>query len=246
MRIFSLLLLMLATAARGGEHRHFPLPVGPGGRSATVHAYVFNSGQESFRVIDQRGLEVQAFADLGGAATDAGANAGVNGGFFLPDGRPLGFFMADGTGAGSPDRSGGRSAGLVWSDGRRSGIAPSAGFDFDRPEITQLLQGGPFLIENGEPAGNLEATRFARRTLVLTDGGKLWALAYVPGATLEGLARELARPGAFPAFRPESVLNLDGGSASGLWIKRPNGQPFYLREISKVRNFLVVVAKDQG
>ncbi len=245
MRSFFLLLL-LAASARGGEHRHFLLPVGPGGRSATVHAYVFDAGRETLRVLDQGGLEQQSFPDLGAAAAAAGANAGVNGGFFLPDGSPLGRFTADGKHSGSPDRSGGRSAGLLWSDGRKTGISRSAGFDFEAPGLTQVLQGGPFLIENGQAAAGLDASRFTRRTLVLTDGGKLWALAYVPGATLDGLARALAQPDACPFFQPRTALNLDGGSASGLWIKRQNGQAFYLREISKVRNFLVVIPKDQG
>lgn len=241
-----LLSWLLLLSARGGEHRYFQLPVGPGGRASTVHAYVFNSGQEAIRVIDQGGIGKQAHADLGAAAASVGANAGANGGFFDPEGNPLGTFVADGKKIGAPSAPDSLTSGVIWTDGRKTGLSRSKAFDFTAAKATQLLQAGPFLIENGAVVGGLEASRFARRTIILTDGGKLWAIAYVPGATLAGLAEALARPGAFPSFLPQAILNLDGGGSSGIWIKRPNGHPFYLHEISKVRNFLVVVPKNQG
>ena len=241
-----LLSLLLSIPAVAGEHLHSLLPVGPGGRPSTVHAYVFNSGKETIRVIDQGGITHQTHADLGAAAHAAGASAGVNGGFFDPQGNPLGHFIADGKGVGVSTASSPLTSGLIWSDGTKIGTARSTSFDFKASEATHLLQAGPFLIENGIPVRGLEAARFARRTIILTDGGKLWALAYVPSATLEGLATALAKPGAFPSFTPKMVLNLDGGASSGLWIKRENGQQFYLREISKVRNFLIVVPRNQS
>lgn len=237
--------LLLLAAAQAGEHRYFQLPVGPGGRPSTVHAYIFNSAKETFQVIDQGSLENQLYRDLGDAAQAAGANAAVNGGAFDLQGNPVGLFIANGKEAGSAS-SGSPTGGLVWSDGNHTGAARSVNFDFKASTATQLLQSDPLLIENGEPVKGLDNARFTRRTVVLTDGGSQWALAYSPGATLEGLAMALAKPGAFLPFRPKFALNLDGGSSSGLWLKRQNGNSFYLHEISKLRNFLVVVPRNQG
>lgn len=245
MRALLLSLLSLLPLS-GGEHRHFELSVGPGGRAATMHAYVFNSDHEVFQVIDQGGAAEQPHLTLGDACDAAHATAGINGGPFDSQDQPLGLLIAGGKHSGSPSLTGSVTSGVVWSDGRRIGIARSAAFDFSMAGISQLLQAGPFLVENSKPGGELDATRFSRRTLLLTDGGSQWAIAFVPSATLHGLAEALARPGAFPPFQPKTVLNLDGGSSCGFWIDRENGQSFYLREISKVRNFLVVIRKNQG
>jgi hypothetical protein len=243
--LFLLLLLMLP--ARAGEHLRFLLPVGPGGRPSTAHAYVFNSRRETIRLVDQGGVSHQAHLNLGAAALSARASAGVNGGPFDSHGTPLGLFIADGKAVGIASGSGPLGGGgVLWEEAGKIGISPSEGFDFEGTHASQLLQAGPFLIANGAAKEGLQASTFHRRTVVLTDGADLWAIAYVPGATLEGLARALAKPGAFPAFRPKTVLNLDGGSSSGLWLRRENGQQFYLREISKIRNCLVIVPKIQG
>jgi hypothetical protein len=245
MRALLLSLLSLLPVS-GGEHRHFELSVSPGGRAATMHAYVFNSDHEVFQVIDQGELAGEPRLTLGDACNAAHATAGINGGPYDPQDQPLGLLIAGGKHSGTPSMTDGVTSGVVWSDGRRIGIARSAAFDFSLPGISQLLQAGPFLVEDSKAVSGLEAARFSRRTLLLTDGGSRWAIAFVPSATLHGLAEALARPGAFPPFQPKTVLNLDGGSSSGFWIDRENGQSFYLREISKVRNFLVVVRKNQG
>lgn len=241
MRVFFLSLL-LALPTLAGEHLRFLLPVGPAGRSSTVHAYVFNSKRETFRVVDQGGLSHQTQPDLGAAALEAGAAAGINGGPFAPGGEPLGLVIADGRASGAATINGG----VIWEEGGKAALSPAASYDFKNTHPSQLLQTGPFLVLEGVVAEGLDASRYHRRSLILTDGGDLWAIAYVPGATLDGLAKALAKPGAFPAFRAKTVLNLDGGSSSGLWIRRENGQQFYLREISKIRNCLVVVPRNQG
>lgn len=241
-----LTILTLAIPALGGEHQRFELVTGPGGRPTTAHAYVFNSRDEVFRVIDQGGIAVQASEDLGTACASIGATAGVNGGFFHPGGEPLGLMIAGGKRVGSPALNGSLTSGVVWSDGQRNGMARSKGFDLEHPRAPNLLQAGPFLLEHGAPVSGLDAKKFARRTIVMTDGGTRWGIAYVPGATLDGLARALAQPGVFPHFPLRTVLNLDGGGSSGLWIRKGNDQLFYLHEISRVRNFLVVVRRHKG
>ncbi|MCW1913784.1 phosphodiester glycosidase family protein [Luteolibacter sp. GHJ8] len=243
-----LLLAMLALVlpAGAGDHRRIDLPIGPGGRATTIHCYVFNSDVETFRVIDQGGLTSQNSTNLGAACAAINATAGVNGSYFTPEGEPLGLMIAGGKSTGSPALAGVLTSGVLWSDGPRGAIARSKQFDLAHTKAKDLLQAGPFLIENGAAVKGLEAKRFARRTIVMTDGGKQWAIAYVPGATLAGLANVLAMPGAFPHFPLKTVLNLDGGGSSGLWIRKENDQLFYLREISKVRNFLVIVRRNQG
>jgi uncharacterized protein YigE (DUF2233 family) len=241
-----LTILAVAVPALGGEHQRFELVTGPGGRPTTAHAYIFDSRDEVFRVIDQGGIAAQASEDLGTACVSNGAMAGVNGGFFNPQGDPLGLMIAGGKKVGSLDLNGSLTSGVVWSDGQQNGIARAKAFDLTHPRATNLLQAGPFLLEKGAPVTDLDSKKFARRTIVMNDGGTRWGIAYVPGATLDGLAKALAQPGAFPHFPLRTVLNLDGGGSSGLWIRKENGQLFYLHEISKVRNFLVVVRRHKG
>jgi uncharacterized protein YigE (DUF2233 family) len=239
---FLLTLFALALPVLGGEHRRFELPVGPGGRASTAHAYVFNSNDEVFRVVDQGGKDT----DLGTACVSTDALAGVNGGFFSPEGQPLGLMIAAGKRIGTPNLGGSLTSGVVWSDGQQNGLARAKNYDLSKPRATNLLQTGPFLLEKGAVVSGLNETKFARRTFVMTDGGSQWAIAYVPGATLDGLAKALAKPGAFPHFQPETVLNLDGGGSSGFWVRKENDQSFYLHEISRVRNFLVIVRRNKG
>lgn len=238
--------LLTLLPASGGQHRHFELSVGPGGRAATVHAYVFSSDHEAFQVIDQAAPVPQPHLTLGDACLAANATAGVNGGPFDSRDQPLGLLIAGGKHSGAPALGGSLTSGVIWSDGKKNGMARAAAFDFSIAGISQLLQAGPFLMEDSKPVAGLEVARFSRRTIVLTDGGSQWAIAFIPSATLHGLADTLARPGAFPPFQPKMVLNLDGGGSCGFWVDRENGQSFYLREISKVQNFLVVVRKNQG
>jgi len=244
--VLTILFFLLPLPLIAGEHRRFEMTVSPGARTATVHAYLFNSRHEVFRVVDQQGIAGQKHADLGAACLAAGALAGVNGGFFDPQGQPLGLMIASGKRSGSPALAGSLTSGVVWSDGKRNGMVRTAAYDLGPSAAPELLQAGPFLIESGKSVAGLEATRFSRRTIILTDGGDLWAIAYVPSATLDALAKALEKPGAFPPFQPKSVLNLDGGGSSGFWVQRESAQSFYLHEISRVRNFLVVVPKNQG
>ena len=234
--------LLLALPSLAGEHQRFLLPVGPAGRPSTVHAYLFNSGRETIRIVDQGGLSHQAQPDLGAVALEAGANAAINGGPFTPEGEPIGLTIADGRAVGSPLNTGA----VLWVENGKAGMSPAPSYDFKANHPSQLLQAGPLLIVEGAAVEGLDASRYHRRSLILTDGADLWAIAYVPGATLEGLAKTLTKPGAFPAFRPKTVLALDGGSSSGLWLRRESGQQFYLREISKIRNCLVIVPRNQG
>lgn len=236
-------LLLGALPSAGGEHRHFEMPVGPGGRSSTVHAYVFSSKDEMLQVIDQGNGKTPLYQNLGAACEHANAFAGINAGPSDGEGQPLGMVIAGGvrTGVASLDRP--ETAGLVAVVAGKPVLKHAAAAEFSQAGLTDLVQSGPFLVEDGKAAANLQPSRFARRSFIVTDGKDRWALAFVPGATLDGLAKALATPGAFAPFTPQAALNLGGNTASGFWVQRSGGYLFYLKEIVPVRNFLIVTPR---
>jgi len=111
-------------------------------------------------------------------------------------------------------------------------------------QADSLVQGGPFLVEDGAATPALDADRYARRTVIVTSGTGDWAILYVPSTTLDSLAHMLADGKTFPRFRIATVLNLAGGTASGIWLQRADGaRSLYLREIATGRNALAIIPK---
>ncbi len=237
MRWIGLLLALFPVFA--GEHKRFDLPVAPGGRTTTIHVYVFDAREEAIRIVQPSGEA----ADLRSVCARESARAGINGGFFDSTGNPLGIVISSGRLHGQPSHGSSLTCGLLRVAGDKPSLARCEGHDFANETASELLQAGPLLMENGRIVTELQPSRYARRSLILTDGGHLWAIAYVPSATLDGLAKALAAPGGFPPFQPAAVLNLGGATSSGFWIRRQSGLDFYLREVVKVPNFIVIVPR---
>lgn len=212
---------------------------------ATVHVYVFDDRDETLQVAirPEKEKEGEVPMDLGKACSDARAAAGINGGFFDYLGEPLGLVISFGTPTGKINLNSTLTSGLVVREGEGLSLRKAKEYDFATAKPSQLIQTGPFLVENDKGVTDLQPSRFARRSVILTDGGHRWAIAFFPSATLDGLAKALDKPGAFKPFQPRTALNLDGGASSGFWTLRPGGYVFYLKEISKVRDFLLVVPK---
>jgi hypothetical protein len=103
------------------------------------------------------------------------------------------------------------------------------------------LQCGPFLVDGGKAVPGLNDTRSARRTFILIGGDRA-ALGFCSSVTLAELGDILATPGIVADLKVQRALNLDGGSSSAFWFTGENG-PFSIRELKRVRNFVVVVPK---
>jgi hypothetical protein len=235
-------LIATAATAAAGEYFRFDAPIGPDQRNATVHGFAFTEHDETLRVVDL--VEAKA-PHMGDAFAALGAQAGSNGGPTRADGQPLGLMIANRVKTGSLVTDSPEAAGLLRVQQGAIALLHAATVTPDQWEqADSLVQGGPFLVENGAATPALDADRYARRTVIVTSGTGDWAILYVPATTLDSLARMLADGKTFPRFRIAAVLNLAGGTASGIWLQRADGaRSLYLREIATGRNALAIIPK---
>jgi uncharacterized protein YigE (DUF2233 family) len=238
-----LLLSLLFAAGAQAEYKRIDISVSEKGSKGTLHLYLFDSNRAALKIIDQGSVEKPTYKNLEHAMKAHQCLAGCNGGFFGKDGQPLGLVFADGKQSGKKNLASSLTSGVLGQGTGKPFIQRAAAyFGKGAQSHQQVLQSGPLLVENGKIVSGLSNKRHARRTVVLTDGGRKWAIAYSPAITLAQFAKALADPKSFPDFNVQQALNLDGGSSSGLWIRRDN-HPFYLREINTVRNFVGIVRK---
>lgn len=208
-----------------------------GSRNAILTAIVFHARTHSLRVVDSPS---PGSTKLAGVLAAAGCEAGVNGGYFHDDFRPVGLVVADGREIHFAERAK-LLSGVVCVRGSGIEIVRSSRFK-NAGNVAQAIQCGPMLVEDGVPVAGLNGERPARRTVVATDGRGQWALVYLTSVTLEDAARILATPGALSArFETATALNLDGGSSSGLWAA--TSPAVSLPEFGHVRNYLGIAPR---
>ena len=203
---------------------------------------LFTSKGFRLDVIDL-GADLTAAANLAGVFRGAGCVCGTNGGFFHPDGRPLGLVIRDGQRINRLETAK-LLSGVIYSDDRGIQLVRRAQFR-DHRGIRALLQSGPYLVDAGRAARGLSSDRGARRTFIATDWRGHWALGVTPGRiTLSELATGLATPGAITPWPTARALNLDGGSSSAFFFARPSGgSPLLLKPWKGVRNLLCVAPR---
>ncbi len=207
------------------------------GRKVFVQGVLFSSKNYAFRVVDN------PTKNEGKLATTMAAGdfvAGVNGGYFHADWRPVGLAIADGETTNRFERAK-LLAGIFVVTGGKPRLIRSAAYETSKKD-TEALQCGPYLVENGDATVGLDEKRRARRTVVATDGGKNWALLILSPVTLAETANLLASEEIFPDLKVKEALNLDGGSSTALWAATP-GKPTSLPEIGSVRNYLGIMEK---
>lgn len=175
---------------------------------------------------------------LNQAMQQQGCLAGINGGYFQPNGEPLGLMVSDGRKLQGLHRSRLLSGMVTVQDDRLALLRVG---EFSSPKsLSQALQAGPFIIDQGKPVAGLHNTRWAQRSLVLADSSGHYGLALVrTPVTLAELAKVLATPGVVHEISLDRVLNLDGGSSSALWAHVKDAE-LYLRAGKRARNFLCV------
>lgn len=181
------------------------------------------------------------WSDAKAAAASLNGIAAVNGGFFTPEGAPLGLVIANGKRSGSINRASSLGAGFYVDKGspallRRESWGGNA---------TEALQSGPFLIDHGKPVGGLSDASSTARTFLGWDGGTGWFIARSGACSLASLAQAL-NGASLGGVKSLTVLNLDGGRSSDLWISPSvQGGPVSERPFwnKPVRNFLVLVPR---
>lgn len=205
-----------------------------------ITALAFDSRSHRLVVADQPDGPASRWPDAKAAAASRRGLAAVNGGFFTPEGAPLGLLVAGGKTTGTLNRASSLGAGLLVDDGYPALVRRESG-----RRGTELLQSGPFLVERGRPVAGLSPESSTARSFVGWDGGHRWFIARSGPCSLQALGKALAGAeiGGVPA---RSVLNLDGGRSSDLWIgpSIPGGpleqRPFWNKP---VRNFLILLPR---
>lgn len=253
--LLALLLLPVAAHGQWTRKNSAALPAAPGlvverqewsepaAGSAEVHLVSFQPKTHRLRVLDQG---TAGSDSLAAALAKAKALAGINGGYFHPDRRPLGLVIAGGATIHPQERARLLSGLLLVSaNGSQRLLRPTE----PRPRVaeTDALQAGPFLVDGGVAVSGLEATRRARRSVVLVDANGRWSLVSTSRLTLAETAALLAARGNAGEPRVVRALNLDGGSSTALWARGPTegGTPAVaITEFGTVRNFLAVVPRE--
>lgn len=206
----------------------------------SLTAVTFDSRHQRLAIADQAGGPGSRWTDAAAAARDLGGIAAVNAGFFTPEGKPLGLVITGGKRVSPLNKSSSLGAGLFI--GGNSPSLHRRGYSTISPEI---LQSGPFLVENGRAISGLSPDSSTARTVLGWDGGHGWFIARTGACSLAGLGQALA--GAkVGGVNARIVLNLDGGRSSDLWVASSvPGGPVSQRPLwnKPVRNFLVLMPK---
>lgn len=205
---------------------------GESGRTIQANLVLLDRTKTGLRVID-----LPERTSVAEGLKNAGAIAGVNGGYFQPDRAPLGLVVSDGVRL-HPFQKAKILSGVLLVTPKGAQLLRNAEYK-GGAGIRQALQAGPFLIDNGKPVAGLNATRADERTVVLADRKGVVGLLITNHITLADLARLLATPGLFPEVNVVRALNLDGGSSTALWIK--GTPPFSRSEWKRVRNAVAVM-----
>lgn len=206
--------------------------------SFQVQVVVFDDRQFDLKVIDQP-EDWSGGNRLIDCMRGAAAVAGVNGGFFTREFKPMGLMIASGKRTGTwqtgPLLTG---AVVVTSQPRLLWNA-----DVNPEAASELLQAGPRLVDGGQAVAGLDTRKRSTRTFIANDGGNQWCLGLVHDITLSELAELLTAPGVMPAFTVNRALNLDGGHSSALYYRTNDGREHTHPGWSTVRNYLGIVPK---
>lgn len=204
-----------------------------------MEVLAFDSRSHHLRVADQADGPGSRWPDSRAAGQATRGIAAINGGFFTPEGKPLGKVISDGRSVGSINRASSLGSGFFVED-------PSGSMKLIRRDrfsaARQAIQSGPLLVENGRPVDGLSGDSSVARSLIATDGRNGWLLVRSGPCSLAGLAEALAGK-ELAGVRIQSALNLDGGRSSELWISAGiAGGPAFQRPFwnKPVRNFLVL------
>lgn len=206
----------------------------------------FDSRSHRLCVIDQSGGPGSRFEGAAQAAASIRGLAAINGGFFTPEGKPLGLVIAGGQKSGHWNHASSLGTGFYLEADRAPRLVRRSHIDRNAATAaSELLQTGPWLVEASAAVRGLDATKQRQRSLILWDGGTRWWMGCASDCSLAKLAVTLAST-APVAWDVEHALNLDGGRSSDLWVSRKltGSKPYSPKTWPrKVRNHLVLVAR---
>ncbi|MDA7668316.1 phosphodiester glycosidase family protein [bacterium] len=212
-----------------------PLKVNSASLNGTTFTALTFDGRDYFlKVIDQKEGPGTEFARAEFAGR--GSLAAINGGFFNPDGSPLGLVITDGQSRGVFNASSFLGTGII--DGENTTLSDRKSYQ----KSSELLQSGPRLVWNQERLIGLSKSRERPRSFVIWDGHNHFGIGHADRATLQGLANNLqAQP--FEGFHIKYAINLDGGTSCDLWVSNQIPGGGFTRSSlfrKKARNYLAL------
>jgi uncharacterized protein YigE (DUF2233 family) len=222
---------------RGIEHRYIVAEHSGNGDRASIELAIFSTKSCRLRVVDQPN---EPRVDLEEAMGRGNFLAGVNGGYFDPDYKPIGLLVVDGAII-APLQKARLLSGVLSASAKKVQVSRVAEFSMvQKPDAA--VECGPMVVDLGKPVRGLESTRAARRTFAAVGAGDKAALGFCSEVTLADLSNILASI-SVPDFKIQRALNLDGGSSSAFWFKRANGSAFSIAELKPVRDFVAIVPR---
>ena len=206
--------------------------------SFEVQVVIFDSRLFDLQVIDQP-EDWAGGSRITECMRGAAAVAGVNGGFFTPEFKPMGLMVAKGKRAGVWQSNPLLTGAVVVT----SHLQLLWNAEVNPDEASELIQAGPRLVDGGQAVTGLDSKKRSTRTFIATDGGHQWLLGLAQNITLSELAELLSTPGLMPAFTVHRALNLDGGHSSALYYRSNDGREHAHPGWSTVRNYLAIVPR---
>ena len=226
-----------SSSAPGLEHRYVVSEDSTTGERVSTEFTLFSAKSFSLRIVDQ---PAESRIDLAEAMRREKCLAGVNGGYFDPDYKPIGLLIADGKVI-APLQRARLLSGVLSASPSKIQISRVGEFS-GRQKIDSAVECGPMIVDLGRAVRGLEATRLARRTFAAVGAGDRAALGFCSEITLADLANILA-PQVTSGFKIQRALNLDGGSSSAFWFRRKDGSAFSIPEQKTVRDFIAVMPR---
>ena len=222
----------VSSAPATGHHIKSVLEDKETGDRAQLHLALFELTRKALRIVDQPN---ESRDDLATVMSKEKCLAGVNGGYFDPDYKPVGLLISGGKLI-APLRKARLLSGVLSVAKGRVRLQRVSEFSM-KGKITEALQCGPFLVDHGRAVAGLDDSRNARRTFVAIGGTNEIALGFCSPVSLAQLSRILVSGKIGGDLKIDRALNLDGGSSSAFWF-RDGDEPFSIPEQKTVRDFV--------
>jgi uncharacterized protein YigE (DUF2233 family) len=215
----------------------FSAQLANGEQEVQIEVFLCRSHHTRFKVLSNMDRQIDSVRE---AVESKQALAGVNGGFFHEDGTPLGLLISQGHTIHRLEHSKLLSGVFMVKKSKPSIIRSS---QFRKTQgITEAIQAGPFLIENGKIIPGLNTGRRAARTFIFQCDATHWAIGICRSTTLAETAKLLRTPGLFPSGPVTAALNFDGGSSTQFFATASN-QKLDVSAWSVVSDYLLILNK---
>ncbi len=226
-----------ASPVRGLEHRYVVVEDSNSGDRASLELAIFSMKACRLRMVDQ---STEPRIDLEEIVAKGNFLAGVNGGYFDPEYRPIGLRIVDGKIV-APLQKARLLSGVLSSTAKKIQISRVSEFSMNQ-KLDAAVECGPMIVDAGKAVRGLESTKTARRSFAVVGPGDKAAIGFCSAVTLADLSNIIAVV-SIPDLKIQRAINLDGGSSSAFWFKRANGSAFSIGELKPVRDFVTIVPR---